>query len=382
MSSFLAFLDTKPLFYDEIDYDRMPRVWDRIKIHFKLPKIIHIVGTNGKGTTGRFLAWHLYRAGYRVGHYSSPHILKFNERVWKNGDDCSDKELQKAHEYLLEILTKEEIESLSYFEYTTLMAAYLFQDTDFAVMEAGMGGEYDATAVFEQKLSLITPIDLDHEAFLGDTIEEIALTKLKSVKKCAILAKQPNSEVYEVAKSLSKKRGFSYYFYRDLFSEEEYEEYSKKAHKIGFRGFLKDNLLLSLSALKYLNIQINLDLFKDLKLFGRVQKISDNVIIDAGHNVLAAKALKEYLGDKKVVLVYNSYKDKEYKEILNILKPNIKRVEILPISSKRALETRLLKEYLDTISLQNNFFDKIKQDEDYLVFGSFSVVEEFLKGYV
>jgi len=83
------FLDEKPLYYEKIDYARMPRIYESIKSHFKIPKIIHLIGTNGKGTTGRFLATALHSLGFSTGHYTSPHILKFNERVWLNGRDVS-----------------------------------------------------------------------------------------------------------------------------------------------------------------------------------------------------------------------------------------------------------------------------------------------------
>ena len=97
----LSFLDPKPLSYDEIDYERMPRTYRRIAAHFKLPRIVHVVGTNGKGTTGRFLAQMLRHNGFRVGHYTSPHILRFNERIWIDGDDVQDAILETYHQTLL-----------------------------------------------------------------------------------------------------------------------------------------------------------------------------------------------------------------------------------------------------------------------------------------
>ena len=88
-----TFLHAKPLYYDTIDYERMPRIYAGIKSQLPYAKIIHIIGTNGKGTTGRFLATALHKKGFNVGHYTSPHIVKFNERIWKNGSDVSDEEL-------------------------------------------------------------------------------------------------------------------------------------------------------------------------------------------------------------------------------------------------------------------------------------------------
>ncbi|MEJ2372600.1 MAG: bifunctional folylpolyglutamate synthase/dihydrofolate synthase, partial [Sulfurimonas sp.] len=165
------FLESKPLYYTEIDYTRMPRAYSSIKEKFKLPKIIHIVGTNGNGTTGRFLATALIRRGYKTLHYTSPHILEFNERIWINGTNISDQKLEQLHENLQELLPQEFIDGLSYFEYTTFLAVLAASECDYLILEAGLGGEHDATAVFENILTLVTPIDKDHEAFLGNTIE-------------------------------------------------------------------------------------------------------------------------------------------------------------------------------------------------------------------
>lgn len=200
------YLNSKPLYYDEIDYTRMPRVYEKVKHFFKIPKIIHIVGTNGKGTTGRFLASALYERGFSTGHYTSPHILEFNERIWLNGQNISNSALNEAHTKLQKILTKEDADALSYFEYTTLLAMLIYEECDFVVMEAGLGGEHDATAVFPKCLTLVTPIGYDHEAFLGNSIEEIASTKLNAIKNSAILANQVYGEVYEVANKKAKER--------------------------------------------------------------------------------------------------------------------------------------------------------------------------------
>ncbi|NCD12272.1 MAG: bifunctional folylpolyglutamate synthase/dihydrofolate synthase, partial [Epsilonproteobacteria bacterium] len=185
------FLEQKPLYYDVIDYERIPKAYEKIRHRFKIPKIIHIVGTNGKGTTGRFLAHMLHANGLHVGHYTSPHILKFNERIWLDGADVSDAILAKAHEALLSWLDSDVADSLSYFEYTTLLAMVIFsKHCEYVVLEAGLGGEHDATNIFPKILSIVTPIGIDHQAFLGESIEAIAQTKINSVCTDVVLAKQ------------------------------------------------------------------------------------------------------------------------------------------------------------------------------------------------
>ena len=101
------FLEHKTMYYDKIDFTIVESSWQILSSKIKLPFVIHIVGTNGKGSTGRFLAHYLYKKDYKVLHYSSPHIMKFNERIWINGSDVSDENLDIAHRFLQEILSME-----------------------------------------------------------------------------------------------------------------------------------------------------------------------------------------------------------------------------------------------------------------------------------
>ena len=377
-----TFLDAKPLYYDKIDYTRMPRVYARVKSHFKTPKIIHLIGTNGKGTTGRFLASALHSLGFSVGHYTSPHILKFNERIWLNGADISDERLNAAHTEMLHILTKEEADSLSYFEYTTLLAMWLYQELDYVVLEAGLGGEEDATAVFDKELTLVTPIDIDHQAFLGDTIEEIATTKLNAVQKVAILANQPHEEVYEVIKNISEKKAIEFKRVDDSMCSDDKEKIKDISANLSLVPYLKENLKLAISALKYFSIEYGVENFKDSRLFGRVTYISENIIVDVGHNSLAATSILNALKGEKYILVYNSYKDKNYREILSILKPIISHIEIIEIGDERAEKQAFLQETIQDLGIVYKLFNRIDKNRKYLVFGSFSVVESFLSSHI
>ncbi len=375
------FLNDKPLYYDEIDYSRMPRVYERIKDKISIPKVIHLIGTNGKGTTGRFLASALYSLGFRVGHYSSPHIIDFNERIWINGQNATITSLNFAHKNLLQILVEDEANSLSYFEYTTLLAMFVFQNLDYIVLEAGLGGEYDATAVFPTILTLVTPIDRDHEAFLGNTIQEIATTKLNSIQNNAIIANQLNQEVYEVAENISKKKSVNIYKIDTFLESEDLQKIEIISKKLSLVEYLKNNLQLSISALKFLEIKYSENDFKNSKLFGRLTPLTDNILLDVGHNILAAKSIYLSLKESKYILIYNSYKDKNYREILTILKPMIKHIEIINIDDNRIEDKNILTEVIESLNMKNSNFSEIKKDEKYLVFGSFKVVEEFLKSY-
>ena len=373
----IDFLEAKPLYYKEIDYKRIHEAYALLKPHIRHPRTVHIVGTNGKGSTGRILAHLAFKSGLCVGHYSSPHIVKFNERIWLNGSDASDEILQQAHQKLFNILGEKMSNALSYFEYTTLLAFVLFEKSDLMVLEAGLGGEFDATNVCDKELSIVTPIGIDHQAFLGETIEEIATTKIRSIQKQVLLAPQPYDEVVEVAKRIAQEKGAKIFFSKKVSSSSE--QLKGIAIVKNWGDYLIDNATVAIEALDILNIKYDINDLKSLELFGRFYALKSNIRIDVGHNPLAARAIEKALS-KKVVLIYNSLDDKEYEEVLRILKPKVKRVEIIKIHSQRATTLDKIENALQTVGLEYSYFkNEINEDEEYLVFGSFYVVEEFLK---
>jgi len=376
MQPFDRFLEDKPLYYKEIDHERIHIAYGLLKPHIKQPRTMHVVGTNGKGSTGRMVAHLAYKSGLTVGHFSSPHILKFNERIWLNGIDSSDEVLEEAHQKLFTILGQEMSEKLSYFEYTTLLAFVVFENCDLMVLEAGLGGEFDATNVCDKALSVITPIGIDHQAFLGESIEEIAGTKIRSIQKALLLAPQVYDEVYEVAKQIADEKGAKLYL--SLCPSHRIIELELIAEKRSWGDYLIDNACVALQALDILEISYDVNDLCSLELFGRFYPLTENIRIDVGHNPLAAKAIVKAL-DEKVVLIYNSLDDKDYEAVLQTLQPKVKRVEIIPIDSQRATTLSEIEKALEKVGIAYGYFErKIDKDEHYLVFGSFYVVEEFL----
>ena len=368
-------LDHKTMYYDKIDYSIISRSWYILSKYIKLPYIIHIVGTNGKGSTGRVLANYLFKKSFNVVHYSSPHILEFNERIWINGKNSKDFELNYANKKIQNYLPLKLLEKLTYFEYTTLLSLILSDNSDYLVFEAGLGGEFDATNVVPSDLSLITTIDLDHQSFLGNSIEQIAKTKMRSSDKIMLIGNQIHNEVYTTA--LEVKKELKKEFNRDI-TLKKVGNIENKFLK-NYPLFLQKNLCLVLEALKELSIDIDFKLFENIKLFGRCQKIADNITIDVGHNPLAASSLFEEFKNRKVNLIYNSYKDKDYEKVLTILKPIIKKLIILDIDDKRMVDKEILLGICKELNIIIDINFKIRKDEDYLVFGSFLVVEKFLK---
>ena len=378
-ASLNVFLEAKPLYYKEIDYERVHVAFGMLKPYIKQPRTIHIVGTNGKGSTGRILAYLAFKSGLNVGHYTSPHIMKFNERIWIDGADSSDAVLEVAHQRLFGILGQEMSDTLSYFEYTTLLAFAVFENCDLMIMEAGLGGEFDATNVCDKELSIITPIGIDHQAFLGETIEEIASTKIRSIQKEVLLAPQVYDEVVEVAKEIADDVGANLCVCPWINTRVEPYGLTKIAEEKGWGNYLLDNATVALQALDILDISYDINNLKSLELFGRFYALTPNIRIDVGHNPLAAVAIEKAL-DKKVVLIYNSLDDKDYEQVLRTLKPKVKRVEIIPIHSQRATTLEEIEKALKKVGLEYSYFNnEIHDDENYLVFGSFYVVEEFLK---
>jgi len=381
--TFLEFINAKPLYYKEIDHERVHLAYRRLKTDIRQPLTLHIVGTNGKGSTGRIMATLLHCSGKKVGHFSSPHILKFNERIWIEGNDISDEQLEVAHQKLYTSLGEVMSSGLSYFEYTTLLAFVAMEKLDVMVLEAGLGGEFDATNVCSKSLSVITPIGLDHQEFLGHTIREIATTKMNSINNDFVLALQRKDEVYEVAKEVEKEKKVCCYDVATFATkyETEYENVKRLVYQNGWSNYLFENTQMALYALKVLNLPYRIEDLKEVKLFGRFYRLLPNVTIDVGHNLLAATAITEALEKeekKEIVLVYNALNDKDYANIIKIFKPYIKRMEIIEIDTIRAVEVKLLENELETLDISYKTFSKIDNREEYLVFGSFYVVETFL----
>ncbi len=411
--SLSGFLDRKPLYYKEIDHTRVHQAYAILNPHIRHPKTVHIVGTNGKGSTGRMIAYLAWRRGMRneelgirnwsVGHYSSPHILKFNERIWLNGEDASDEVLEAAHRKLFPILGEEMAEALSYFEYTTLLALVVFEKCDLVVLEAGLGGEFDATNVCNKALSVITPIGIDHQAFLGESIEEIAATKIRSIQKRALLAPQQYGEVVAVAKRIADEKKATLYCVENVGCcppttpsidsrlkhlgavpsqhPTAFKQVLKIAEQKGWPAYLVDNAMVACQALDILDISYDVSDLKTLELFGRFYPLTENIRIDVGHNPLAAKAIVTSM-KPQTVLIYNSLDDKDYEAVLRTLKPKVKRVEIIPIASQRATTIEAIETALNRVGINYSMFEgDIDSKEHYLVFGSFYTVEAFLKQY-
>lgn len=398
-------------------------------------KVIQILGTNGKGTTGRYLANLLAAHGCDVFHFTSPHLLSLNERFYYAGHDktlyekteqntlnpyflCSnfsDEVLDFYHEKLQQIL-KSYPQTLSYFEYVTLLFMYIVSSLKtqktFIVLEAGLGGEYDATSVARRDMCVYTRIRHDHVSVLGEKLEDIITTKLKAMSSKNIILHHPL--VQKKAKFIAKLKGCKVKFVKTkkqfldqnfLLASRAFDEIMSEkggVFKISFKQtkFTKTKHFL-------LNAINSCENFRDFNgcfkshqarktytnpprhLLQTLQNLParcsfvNGVLLDCGHNLDCAKnhakMIKKHF-KKKPSLVCNFFKDKDVKGILSYLKPYIKDIYILEYESPRELED--VAKLCDELGI---FYTKIDQNElkslkNISVFGSFLVVEHFVKG--
>jgi len=380
LSHFLNdFLNTKGLEYRAFEPKRFFTIYSKISYLFNKPtKTIQVVGTNGKGSTAHFLAKMLESSGKTVGLYTSPHLFKINERIVLNSKHITDDELQVEHLKLLSILD-DDAKNISYFEYLTLLAySFLSNKCEYLILEAGLGGEFDATSAFEKDLLLITPIGIDHKEFLGDTIEAIAGTKLEAMNCDTIISEQIN-KVLCIAEKKAKDKKVCLIESGKLLDKDEADICLQTCIDNKFASFLSANLMLSASAFKYLGFEPTMDVMPATKPSGRFERIASNIIIDVGHNEACAKAIKDELNNKQVQLVYNSLREKDFKAVLSILKPNIVEIEIIDIDNERVLAREELENFLKQNGISYKNFIGISDDKEYLVFGSFLVVQKFIE---
>ncbi|WRB98928.1 bifunctional folylpolyglutamate synthase/dihydrofolate synthase [Helicobacter pylori] len=376
-----AFLETKPKEYHKFDPSRFIQIYKDFKnAFFEIQaKVIHVVGTNGKGSTGRFLTLLLADQNFKVLHFTSPHVFEFRERFFVNGSVVEESVLENAHQQLQSHAFSS---ACSYFEYATLLAVMLAKDCDYLVLEAGLGGEFDSTNALEKTLSVFTPIDYDHKEFLGDSLESIATTKLKAMGSLNIIAPQQEL-VLNVAQKIAKEKHAKLIVVQNEISK-GVMDYIERHH---LAYFLAMNLEVALKAFETLlpcNKQEVLKNLKPLNLIGRCELLSPNILIDVGHNPHSAKALKEEIKrvfNAPIVLIYNCYQDKDAFRVLEILKPVIKKVLILELHEERVIKLEKLKGILETLGLEYALFEYLEENENYLVYGSFLVANAFYKCY-
>ena len=258
-------------------------------------KSIHIAGTNGKGSTANFIYSVLKEAGYKVGLYTSPHLIKFNERIKINDVEISDNELVELTE-----LIKKKKKNLqpTFFEFTTALAFLYFaqQKCDYVVIETGMGGRLDATNVLNPLVSVITNVSLDHTKYLGEDKLQIAGEKAAIIKENGIVVTgEKDGNVLELFLKVCLEKNAELVILKE-------EEINKSDLKITMLGKHQlRNAALAKKAIELSQIKITPNAMEQwlmkAKWPGRLQMVCDKplVILDGAHNVVGMEKLKEFV---------------------------------------------------------------------------------------
>ena len=346
---------------------------------------IHIAGTNGKGSTAAFISSILSKAGYRVGLYTSPHLISFTERIKINN-----REISKSDVIRLTSLLKEksnDIDNITYFEIVTAMALIYFKEkkVDLSILEVGMGGRLDATNIVTPLLSVITNISKEHEFYLGNSLLKIANEKAGIIKKNSVLitgATQP--KVLSLFKKRCRTKKTRYYqFGKDisykLANHNCFHYYGLQNSLEGLNvGLLGEhqikNAAMALASVEILrgkryHIEDNA-IYQGLSNVhwpGRLEvlKKSPIVVIDGAHNPAAMKNLKRVLftefNFRKLILVIGIMEDKDIRAMFKQIVPFAHKVILCEPNMDRAASTKIIAKSLQEWNVKYHQIKDVKE---------------------
>lgn len=394
-------------------------------------KIVHIAGTNGKGSIFAYLSSILIAAGFKVGRYISPTISCYEERFQINGKYITKDKLARLYNIVEEAMKREEEKTglkPTLFEVETAISFLYFkeEEVDYALIEVGMGGRMDATNVIRHpELTVISSISYDHQAFLGDTLEEISWQKAGIIKEsCPVVLSENSDEVCKVIEQEAKKKRVKCieieptdyevlsetpYGSTFLWKEQRYETKLPGRHQVSnavtalaaseylfHKDYEKNNARKAIAKkLDEMNVKSaqqggiirtcwsgRLEVLKKEPLFYR----------DGAHNPDGAKKLaaflQKYFTNKKIIYIMGVLKDKEYKKMLRYLMPMAKEVYVFKPKNERGLSAQILadtiKEVADvSVTIESDVnaavfraLDTAKPDDVLVACGSLSFMEE------
>ncbi|MBW8367705.1 MAG: bifunctional tetrahydrofolate synthase/dihydrofolate synthase [Arenimonas sp.] len=309
--------------------------------------VITVAGTNGKGSTVAFIEAIARAAGLRVGAFTSPHLLRYNERIRIDGRDVSDQALVAAFE---RIETARGDIALTYFEFGTLAALIVLEDSglDLAILEVGMGGRLDSTNIVDPDVAVITTVDLDHQAFLGNDREAIGAEKagiLRAGKPCVLAEKDPPSSVLRRAYEIGAFaiRGHSDYLLDDRPEGWRWREpgYQVDLPNPGMQApAQRDNAAAAIAALRASDLPITKAAIREgvrsAKAPGRLQRLPGRPerVVDVAHNPQGARQLGAWLHahPRRTVAVFSALADKDMAGIVAPVAPHVVAWHLGPIT--------------------------------------------------
>ncbi|MFC1691500.1 bifunctional folylpolyglutamate synthase/dihydrofolate synthase [Nanoarchaeota archaeon] len=385
--SFLETLERKNLTNKKWDLKNIRRILKKLSNPQEKLKIIHVAGTNGKGSVCAFLESILTEAGYKVGKYTSPHLIDLTERFTINKKVIKKQELSELIKTIKPLIKNE-----SYFETLSAIAFLHFyqKGVDFAIMETGMGGRLDATNVGNPLVNIITNVSIEHTDWLGDNIKSIAKEKAGIIKPNSILVTAAKGEALTTIAKIARNKDTSVKIARPTSLE------------LGLKGdYQKINAgtaIKAVLALKNYNLNISREvIIKGLmktSWSGRFER-RKNVIFDCAHNeagiktlVHELKKLKKIEKIKKIVLILSIMSDKKIKEMIKQIDGFADYVFLTKTKSERSSDPKKLAKYFkktkykilpDSKKALKQAKKTAKKNDLVVVAGSIYLVGELLK---
>lgn len=356
----------------DLGLERVTQVKDRLGIAFACP-VITVGGTNGKGSTCAMLESILLQAGYRVGLYTSPHLLHFNERARIGGEAVADQTLIEQFEA---VEAQRGDVSLTYFEFTTLAIMCLFAQTglDAVILEVGLGGRLDAVNVIDADVAIVTSVDIDHKEYLGDTREKIGFEKagiFRAGKAAVCSDPVPPRSLVEHAESIGADlwllgRDFNYAGDKQQWN---YGGRGQRRNALGYPSLRGANQLLNacavLAALEVLRLQLPVgaqEVRNGLVLVdlpGRFQVLPGRpaVVLDVAHNPHAAATLAQNLDNmgfhRFTYAVFGAMQDKDIDGVIAHLKERIDHWCLADLPLPRAASAQAIAEKLAAAGIRH-----------------------------
>ncbi|MDO4907565.1 bifunctional tetrahydrofolate synthase/dihydrofolate synthase [Neisseria sp.] len=405
----------------DMGLSRVGEVKNTMRLEPQCPVVV-VAGTNGKGSVCAFLTQIYRQAGFKVGTLTSPHLLKYNERICINGEPVSDEAITASFE---RIEAARGGISLTYFEFNTLAAVDIFmrENVDVMVLEVGLGGRLDAVNVFDADCAVVTSVDLDHQSFLGDTIEAVGYEKagvFRSGKPAVCGQNPPPESLRRHAESIGAnlllaKRDFgfsrleqqqwSFHFHPDAASgRSDGLKRNRNALPVpALRGACQlGNAACALAVIECLNHHLPIDIGsikRGLLLVhnpGRFQVLPGRplTILDVAHNPHAARALRQGLVAlpfaEKRTAVFSILADKDSDGVIDIVKDQFDQWYIAPLHLPRGMSAAEIEKKLNRCGIDAvHSFDNIQtayqaalaqagENDRITVFGSFHTVAEVM----
>ena len=347
----------------KLGLDRIKYIVDKLGNPERRYRNIHVAGTNGKGTVCRLLSNILLEDGYHVGLYTSPHLYDIRERFIVDNKIIEEEKLLEVISIVKPVVDKLIQKKIypTYFEVTTAIAFQYFsmEDVDIAVIEVGMGGRFDATNIITPMVSIITNISLDHQQFLGETIEEIAFEKAGVIKNdIPVITAADKKALKIIEKTVIEKNSPLRYIKKDyirrisknidrqIFHIELERDYTIETSLLGRQQ--GENIAIVLAAIEELRkqgLKISDESIKNgikkTNTPGRMELISRKplILLDGAHNIAGIKVLKENLLDfnyDKLILVFGVLKDKNYSDMIDIISENADIIILTQPDTSRA----------------------------------------------